>query len=197
MSATRLGEARHARGGQVYLRPLTEDDFTERYVSWFRDPKVTRFLDARSITRQDAIDHLRQGGNGKLWRLYAICEAAGDRHIGNLKIGAIHWRYMISDMVTVIGERDAWRKGHAREAIRLGIDIAFGDLNIRKLSASIDSLNVGSVKAYTAAGFHVETALKDQFMDLSGGEPVLSDKVYVACFNPKFEPARLPAGLHR
>ena len=52
--------------------------------------------------------------------------------------------------------------------------------NIRKLSASIDSRNTGSIKAYTAAGFDIETSLKDQFMHENGP----SDKVYMACFNP-------------
>lgn len=197
MSAPRLGERHPSRDGRIYLRPLVEGDFGERYVSWFRDPIVTRFLDARNISRQDAIDHLRQGGDGKLWRIYAICETAGGRHIGNLKLGPVHWRYMISDMVTVIGERDAWGKGHARAAIGVGIDIAFRELNLRKLSASIDSLNVGSIRAYTAAGFHVETALKDQFMDLTEGKAVLSDKVYVACFNSKFDPTLVPTDIHR
>jgi RimJ/RimL family protein N-acetyltransferase len=192
----RASEAkRRDLGGAVYLRPLTETDFTESYLAWFRDPLITRFLDARNITRQEAIDHLLQGGDGTRWRLYAICETAGGRHIGNLKIGPIHWRHMISDLVTVIGERDAWGKGHARAAIRLGIDIAFGELNMRKLSASIDSRNLGSIKAYEAAGFEIEGALKDQFLDLSSGAPTLSDKVYVACFNPAFDPAKAAARL--
>ena len=173
-------------GSKVFLRPLTEDDFTETYVSWFRDPLVTRFLDARNISRADAIDHWRRGLQGNAWSMYAICATEDSRHIGNLKIGPIHRRYMISDMVTVIGDRSAWGQGRAREAIQLGIGIAFDDFNIRKLSASIDSDNIGSIKAYTGAGFHIETALKDQFMDATQNPPRLSDKVYVACFNPKF-----------
>jgi RimJ/RimL family protein N-acetyltransferase len=188
---------RHGDSAAITLRPLTEADFTERYLSWFRDPEVTRYLEARDITRQDAIDHLRQGGDGKRWRLYAICETAGGRHIGNLKIGPIHWGHAISDLVTVIGERKSWGRGCARAAIRLGIDIAFGEMNIRKLSASIDSRNTASIKAYCAAGFHVETALKDQFMDLSEGRSVLSDKVYVACFNPAFDAGRAARGEGR
>lgn len=173
----------------IYLRPLTEGDFNDSYLAWFRDPQVIRFLDARNISRADAIDHLQRGRVGNAWQLHAICLMADDRHIGNLKIGPIHWGHMVSDMVTVIGAREAWGKGYAREAIKLGVDIAFGKLNIRKLSASIDSLNLGSIEAYTAAGFHIETVLKDQFMNASASPPLLSDKVFVACFNSKFKPA--------
>jgi [ribosomal protein S5]-alanine N-acetyltransferase len=177
---------KHSSGGPVYLRPLQEEDFTERYLEWFRDPEVTRFLDARNITREDTIQNLRNGQKENTWYLFAICETATNRHIGNLKIGPIHWRHSTSDLVTVLGERDSWGKGYAREAIKLGIEIACKELNIRKLSASIDSLNIGSIKAYTAAGFTVETSLKDQFMDVSSGTPVLSGKVFVAYFNPTF-----------
>ena len=177
-------------GSKVFLRPLTVDDFSENYVSWFRDPHVTRFLGARNISREDAIDHLRRGLKDNAWSMYAICAAEDSRHIGNLKIGPVHWRHMTSDMVTVIGDRSAWGQGRAREAIRLGIGVAFDELNIRKLSASIDSDNIGSIKAYTGAGFHIETTLKDQFMDATQNPPRLSDKVYVACFNPKFRPTK-------
>lgn len=193
MTVSAASTERRDRGGPVYLRPLRDDDFTERYLCWFRDAAVTRYLSARNITRQEAIDHLRQGGDGAQWRVYAICEVSGGRHIGNLKIGPIEWRDMVSDMVTVIGESDAWGKGYARDAIRIGLDIAFREMNIRKLSAKIDSRNTGSIKAYSAAGFHVEATLKDHLLEFAEGRPVLSDKVYVACFNPAFDAAKVSA----
>ena len=177
---------RHDLGGPVYLRALAENDIDGRYVAWFADPEVTKFLEARDISRQDAIANLRHGNRSRLFFMHAICLAEDDRHIGNLKIGPIDRKHMTSDMVTVIGDRTAWGKGYAREAIHVGIKLAFEEHNIRKLSASIDSANVGSIKAYSAAGFEIETRLKDQFM-LDGA---LTDKVYVACFNSEFRPDR-------
>lgn len=170
----------------LYLRPLVQEDFTDEYLAWFRDSEFTRFLDAKNISREDAIRHLEDGKEGNRWFIYAICETETGRHIGNVKIGPIVWRDRVSDLVTVIGARDAWGKGYGREAIRLAIDIAFSEHNLRKLSASIDSRNIGSIKAYTAAGFAIETSLKDQYMNLEDGKAVLSDKVFVACFNPNF-----------
>ncbi|MEK7613214.1 MAG: GNAT family N-acetyltransferase [Patescibacteria group bacterium] len=168
-------------GNNIYLRPLVEDDFNDRYLTWFKDAEVTRFLEARNITREDAIKHLHDGEDGKNWRLYAICEKATERHIGNIKIGPIDWKNGVSDLVTVIGERDAWGKGYAREAIKRGMEIAFDELHIRKLSASIVSGNTGSIKAYTAAGFTVEATLKDQYKDAAGQ---MYDKVFVSAFAP-------------
>lgn len=187
MTAGASGNGRYTHGGAVYLRPLQEEDVTETYLAWFRDAEVTRYLDAKNITREDAIAHLRAGKQGDMWRMYAICETTSNRHIGNLKIGPIHWRYRISDLITVIGERNAWGKGYAREAIKIGIDVAFRHMNLRKLSASMDANNAGSLKAYTAAGFALEARLKDQCMDISSGKPILSDMLYVACFNSAFD----------
>jgi len=179
----------NALGGKslkVFLRPMADGDFTESYIAWFRDPLVTRFLAARNISIQDSIDHWHRGQQDNAWFMYAICAAEDGRHIGNLKLGPINWAHMISDMSTVIGDRSTWGQGRAREAIRLGIRIAFNELNIRKLSASIDGDNIGSIKAYTGAGFHVEASLKDQFMDTTQTPPRLTDRLYVACFNPAF-----------
>ncbi len=174
-----------ANAAPIYLRPLAESDFNARYVSWFRDPEVTRFIEARNITREDAVDHLRRGEGGRRWRMYAICEMAGGCHVGNVKIGPIDREHGVSDLVTVIGERAVWGRGYARLAIALGIEIAFGEMNVRKLSASIDSRNIGSIKAYTAAGFAIEARLKDHFQAVEGEKIILSDKVYVAYFNPR------------
>lgn len=177
-----------SRAASVFLRPLEESDIGERYLGWFRDPEVTRFLEARNIEREDALGHLRDGRTSGRWHMYAICRSNDDRHIGNLKIGPIHPRHRTSDLVTVIGERDAWGKGLAREAIGLGIRLAFDKHGVRKLSASIDALNAGSLRAYTSAGFVIEATLPDQFMNIANDEAMLSDKVYVACFNPDFQP---------
>jgi ribosomal-protein-alanine N-acetyltransferase len=171
---------------KVFLRPMVESDFTEAYISWFRDPLVTRFLSARNISIKDSLDHWQRGLRDNVWHMFAICAAEDGRHIGNLKLGPIHWGHMVSDMSTVIGDRSTWGQGRAREAIWLGIRVAFDELKIRKLSASIDAHNVGSIKAYVGAGYHIEATLKDQFMDVAQSPPRLSDRIYVACFNPSF-----------
>lgn len=176
----------------VYLRPLTEDDFTERYLSWFTDEEFTKYLEAKNISREDAVGHLRDGKKNNQWFIYAICERENGRHIGNVKIGPIQWRDSVSDLVTVIGEREVWGKGYGRIAIAQAIELAFNELNIRKLSASMVSANIGSLKAYTAAGFAEEARLKNHYMRFEEGRMVLYDKIFIACENKLYDPARAP-----
>src|SRR5262249_53333005 len=83
-------------------------------------------------------------------------------HIGNIKIGPIRWEHSISDMVTVIGDRAFWGKHLASEAIALAVNIAFKALDMRKLHASMYADNIGSLRAYTRAGWKVEARLRHQ-----------------------------------
>lgn len=172
----------------VFLRPLTADDIGETYLGWFRDPEVTRYLEARDITRDDALEHLEWGLRTGLRHMFAICDAAGGRHIGNLKIGDIRPSHGLSDLVTVIGDRAYWGRGLATQAVRQGIALAFGRYGLRKLSAGMYAGNLGSLRAYTRAGFVVE-AVEHAHLVLDGRP---ADRIAVACFNPAAHPD-LPA----
>jgi [ribosomal protein S5]-alanine N-acetyltransferase len=170
------------KGETVFLRPLVEADINDAYLSWFNDTTVTEFVEAKNISREDAIAHLRDGIEKSAWYMYAICTNENDRHIGNVKIGPIDSKHMYSDLVSIIGDRSYWGKGIATEAIRLGNSIAFEQYGIRKLTGGMYDNNYGSIKCYTEAGWVVEARLKGQYV-LDG---IIMDRVVVSCFNPRF-----------
>lgn len=172
-------------GGRIMLRELRPEDVNDTYLSWFQDSTVTEFLDSRRITKDDAINYMLLGRETRTYFMYAILAKDSGLHIGNLKIGPIQEMHGISDLVTVIGNREYWGKGLATEAIRLGSQVAFDVYGIRKLSGGIADGNIGSVKAYTKAGWVIEARLKGHH--LINGEP--RDRIVVSCFNPKFFPA--------
>ena len=174
----------HADDGSIFLRPLAEADITERYLSWFRDDVTTLYLEARNITADDALDYLRTGQRTRQRFMYAVCEGEHGRHIGNLKIGDIDWKSSLSDLVTVIGDRSYWGRGIATKAIKLGSRSAFEHLDIHKLNGGMYADNIGSIKAYTRAGWVIEAVLLGQNQVKDGR----SDRVVVSCFNPKYFP---------
>lgn len=169
-----------ARDGGIYLRPMLESDIDERYLSWFRDEEVTRYLESKYITADDALAFLRWGQQTNRRFMYAVCLEDGDLHIGNVKIGDIQPRAMLCDLVTVLGDRNHWGKGYATAAIKLATALAFDVYGIRKLNAGIYSGNIGSLKAYTRAGWLVEAVLYAQYA-IAGG---FQDKFVISCFNP-------------
>ena len=173
-----------ARAKGIFLRLMQESDVTERYLTWFRDDEVTKYLESKHITAEEALEFLRWGKRTQRRFIYAICLEENGLHIGNVKIGDIQRRSMLSDLVTVIGDRDWWGKGIAATAIRLGTEIAFSTYGIRKLNGGIESGNIGSLKAYLRAGWVQEAVLHAQYGDGDG----LHDRLVVSCFNPRFHP---------
>jgi [ribosomal protein S5]-alanine N-acetyltransferase len=170
---------------KVYLRKLTPEDVNEQYLAWFLDADVTKFLsvNGETLSQKTVIDYIQYGINTHTYYMYAVCLVENDKHIGNLKMGPINLQHKFSDLVTVIGDKEQWGKGLATEAIILGNNLAFNEYGIRKLTGSIYSDNIGSIKAYTKAGWFVEGTLKGQFLDERGR---YQDEIFVGCFNPQF-----------
>lgn len=181
-----MSEKYQEDNGVIYLRELEAKDVSEEYISWFKDSVVTEFLDSKKITKQDAIDYMVNGRKTGLHIMYGIFDANTDAHIGNIKVGPIAKGHQTSDLVTVIGNRDYWGKGIATQAIRLGNKVAFEEHGIRKLSGGVADGNIGSVKAYTRAGWVEEARLEGHH--LINGE--VRDRILISCFNPKFFPHR-------
>jgi RimJ/RimL family protein N-acetyltransferase len=168
-----------SHGKTVFLRPLQESDISQRYLSWFATEEVTRYLEVRTITYQEAADYIREGAESNQYFMCAVCDRASGLHVGNIKIGPIRWRHRISDMVTVIGDTDFWGKGIATEAIQLAMNVAFRVLGMHKLHASILDGNIGSLRAYTRAGWHVEAKLSNDA--LVDNRP--TDRWLISAFN--------------
>jgi len=168
--------------GRVYLRRLTPQDVTDSYIEWFRDTSVTEFLDARDLTRAELENYIVDGEKHRTHYMYGIFDCELDIHIGNLKIGPIQWNHRISDLVCVIGRREFWGQGLAKDAIRIGNRVAFEEFDLRKVTGGIASGNIGSIKAYTGADWVIEGTLRGHH--LINGES--QDRVIVSCFNPRY-----------
>ena len=167
----------------IIIRPLKLEDINKNYISWFRDNKVTEYLEARNISIEDSKKYLRDGILHRNYYIYAICDKNTDNHIGNIKIGPIRRFDGVSDLVTIIGNRDYWGKGIGTEAIKLVVKKAFTEGGLKKFSASIDSSNKGSLNAYQRAGFKLEAKLKNYFYKDNQEHKAYSDKVYVVYDN--------------
>ena len=77
------------KNSDIYIRPLLYQDITERYLSWFKNDLVTKFLDSKNLTKIEVVDYIKHGIETGSYYLYAICLKSNDLHIGNIKIGPI------------------------------------------------------------------------------------------------------------
>jgi ribosomal-protein-alanine N-acetyltransferase len=154
------------RGEKVTLRPADDDD-PPRFLAWFADMEVTRYLGGRfGVALHQEIEYFKRVGESKddvVW----IIEAEG-RAIGAIGIHQIRWMNAHATTGIVIGVKEAWRKGYATEAMALRTRYAFRELNLRKLMTEVFAENVASRKALERSGYRTVGVHREHFV--SGGE---------------------------
>lgn len=167
-------------GSLVTLRLLALDDCTETYVAWLEDEEVKRFLETR--WNPQTLASVRSFVAGMVDSpdsyLFAILERASGRHVGNIKVGPIHARHGYADVSYFIGDRAAWGKGLATEAIRIATGLAFARLGLHRVQAGLYASNVGSGRALEKVGYSREGVQRRQ-LRLTAEEPgVWEDHVW-------------------
>ena len=170
----------------IHLRPATPGDFDNELVGWYAndDGHLDYFTGSgRVFDRETLISDFELGRETGRWFYYMIETEPGER-IGTLKIGPIDTRNKTADLVALIGNRKFLGQGLATKAIALGNQLAFEQLDIRRLHSGIFATNIAAIKAYTRAGWFVEATFRGYY--LRDGQPV--DRVCVACLNPKYFP---------
>jgi RimJ/RimL family protein N-acetyltransferase len=147
---------------RLLLRTMSASDASNTYLAWMRDPEVIRFLESRfSVPErtQDLVDFILSINSSLDSLLLGIFLREDDRHIGNIKIGPIVKRHARAEIGYIIGERSAWGKGYATEAILEVCRYGFKDLGLAKISAGVYESNIGSTKALLKAGFVHEATI--------------------------------------
>lgn len=140
--------------GSVQLKLFSEQDVSDRYLSWMRDSEVLQFLESRwfSHTLESIREYVRcvsVSPNDFLFGIFT--DEFG--HIGNIKIGSINPLHRFGDVGLLIGERSARGRGFGTEAICLATKYAFEELNLNKLTAGMYADNTPSHKAFLRAGY--------------------------------------------
>ena len=149
---------------RLVLRALEAADINATYLGWLNDKEVSRYLETRFLPQTlEALQsywEAHRDDPASPW--FAICLSADGRHIGNIKLGPIHWLHRRADLSLFIGERACWGKGYASEAIALVRDWAFCELDLQKLNAGIYAGNTGSRRAFEKCGFELEGTLRQE-----------------------------------
>lgn len=149
---------------RLSLRGLQAADINSTYLGWLQDPEVNRHLETRFLpqTIEALLAYWQTHRDDPNSPWLAICITEESKHIGNIKLGPIHWLHRRADISLFIGERSYWGQGFASEAIALIRDWAFRELDLQKLSAGIYAGNQGSRRAFEKCGFTLEGTLRDE-----------------------------------
>lgn len=162
------------QGQLVLMRPPRPED-AEAMTTWFDDLEVTRFIKLRhppSIeAEKEFLERMARDENAVFWAL----EHEG-RLVGGTSIVRIDWKDGHGTTGTVIGDKQVWGKGLARELMQLRAEYAFMQLPLRKLKSGYLEGNQASARAQAAAGYReVGRWKKDKFIDGEWHDHVMTE----------------------
>ena len=152
------------RGTRIYLRPLERIDLNETYLSWLNDPEVTRYLESGIFpsTYQDLEKFYQEVAGSPTNVMLAIADRKSHRHIGNVKLGPIHWVHRRAMFGILIGDRRFWGKGVGEEATRLMVEYGFFRLNLHRITLGVFADHRSAIRCYEKVGFKIEGTLREQ-----------------------------------
>lgn len=150
----------------IQLFVLSENDVVPSYVDWLNDSEVNHYLESRfevhtlESTRQFVKNCVENDNILLLGIRFPLLE---NQHIGNIKL-EMNKLHGLGEVGIMIGEKKAYGKGAATQAIRLLAQIAREELELRKLTAGCYESNRASERAFIKAGFVIEGKRPEHFL---------------------------------
>jgi RimJ/RimL family protein N-acetyltransferase len=154
-----MNKAKLLKSDRLILRPIELSHATDTYLSWLNDEEVNKFLDSiGNYTIDDLKDYIQDICLNNIY-FWGIHIKDSNKHIGNIKIDSISERNNTGTYGILLGEKNEWGKGYAKEASNLIIDFCFQELNIRKIRLGVIENNIDAVNLYYKLGFILEGKL--------------------------------------
>jgi len=148
---------------RLILRTIGADDARPDYLAWLNDPEILRYRSPKAFpsSMESLHDYLAGiGGRGDL--VLAICLREGRRHIGNITLNTILWVHRSAELSIMIGAKDVWGMGFAKEAIYAVSRHAFSSMGLHRLWA--ESPNPAFNSAMCSLGWKHEGAKREAFL---------------------------------
>lgn len=148
-------------GEKVILREFSKENlYDPRYYEWLRDLDVVTALYRMEYLMPLSFSDIEQYVENMLKSekdaFFAMYHRASQMFIGTFRLGHINWRSGVADIGIMIGDKEFWGQGLAKETLKLGIHYAFNTLSLRKLTGGTPSSNTSMRHCFEKAGFTQE-----------------------------------------
>lgn len=145
------------KGKKTILRPIKMSD-APRFVKWFSDPEVNRFLMTRFVTLKYEKEWIKKIPknikNGKY--VFAIDTKDGV-HIGStgLEVDKVN---KLGKFGITIGDKNYWNSGYGTDTVKTVLEWGFKKLKLHKivLNGGVFGYNPRAIRTYEKAGFKKE-----------------------------------------
>lgn len=144
------------KGQKVILRPVRLSD-AERFVKWFNDPEVNRFMFYRSLTLKAERKIIKDRLSKKTKDTFHFCIDTKDgKHIGVISLENINQRNKNASFGIMIGEKKYWSKGFGSDACNTILNFGFKKLGLHRVELDVYSYNKRAYGLYKKLGFKRE-----------------------------------------
>lgn len=173
---------------RVYLRALEPEDY-KTSVKWRNDDDVTsrlgggKYFVSSEVEKQWVLNTITQNKNVKL----AICTVKDNLYIGNIYLTDIDYVNRKAHSHILIGNHEFWNGGYGTEAMRLLLDYAFNQRNLRRIEAIVLEDNVGSQKMHEKLGYKKEGLLRQSVYK----DGVYKNQIYYSLLKSEYKPSGL------
>ncbi len=150
------------KGERVRLVPPDRALHLENALGWLNDPEVTATLKLNlGVTRRQEeqfFDDIESERRTEF--VWAILDET-DRHIGFIGLEAVNWRNRWANGGLFIGNRAAWGRGYATDAVRVRTRFAFGELGLHRIEGH--TMNPSMKRVYEKCGYKHEGVARSKF----------------------------------
>ncbi len=142
---------------RVYLRALEPEDY-KTSIKWRKDDQIwemlggTKYFVSEAYEKKWVEDTIFSSKDLKL----AICLCEDDRYIGNVYMTDLNMINRTCSSHVLIGEKDCWGKGYAREALMQAIDYVVKERGIQRIEALVLESNKQSLRMHEKCGYVLE-----------------------------------------
>lgn len=132
----------------IHLRALEETDLNTEYLQWLNDEEVCQFnshaVFPNTQRKMGAYYESLQNQNNNI--VFAIVYSETNKHIGNVSLQNINWVSRSGEFAILLGAKQYWGKGIAREAMALIMEYGFKRLNLYRIYCGTFEGNVAMRK---------------------------------------------------
>jgi RimJ/RimL family protein N-acetyltransferase len=152
-------------GKLVRLAAYDPDEIGRAFSKWSRDSEYWRLMgmgaafmpSARQATKYFEKDTEEITPDA---HFFGVRTLADDALIGEMGLEVINWSGRDAFLGLSIGERENWGKGYGTEMMRLVLQFAFLEVNLRRVTLTVFEYNPRAIRTYEKTGFRHEGRMR-------------------------------------